>query len=161
MKNQKGFPRLSGGFTLIELLLGITLTVLIFLSASSLMALLFRSDLKTKHIEEIQQAKNDLQIEFTNTIRWGQNISFTGSNQARLKVDDKTYTIEGGRIVRNNDPITPNNVTVTKFRVDDYSNDPKLKSLEIIVDFESKSSNSVKDSMRLVVSQRKTTFEEK
>lgn len=160
MKKNNGLPA-QAGFTLIELLIGVTIAVMIFMTASSVMALLFRSDLKTKRIEQIQQTKNDLQIEFTNSIKWASTISFTPDQMSTLTIDQNVYSVADGQLRRNNDPITPSSLTVKKFTVQDYSLDGAIKSLELVVDIENENNNSVKDSIRLVVSQRRTLFEEK
>lgn len=147
----------NGGFTLIELLLGVTISVLIFLAAGSVMALLFKTDVKTKRLESLEQTKNDLHSEFTTSIKWGGSIAFTNGE---LQVDVNTFKLLDGRIYKNNDPLTSSDISITKFAVENYSNTSDVKSYEITVDMENKNFSTIKDSMKTVVSQRKTVFED-
>jgi len=150
----------SQGFTLVELLLGITISVMIFLTATSVLSLLFRSDVKTKRIDELEQAKNDLSAEFSNKIRWASNITYTNGANATLSIDESEYTLSNERVLKGDQPLTPASVAVKKLQVTNYSNNPLIKSLEIVVEMESKNNSSVKQSVRIIASQRKTRFEE-
>lgn len=161
MKLQKrNINNKNSGFTLVELLLGVTIAVMISLTASSILALLFRSDIKTKRVEAMEQTKNDLQVDFSNAIRWAEIISFTSGNNTTLSVDQTTYKLQDEKILKNDQPLTPSSVAVKKFSITDFSNSSDLKSLELIIELESKNNALVKDNVRIVVSQRKTLFEE-
>lgn len=148
MKNNKGF-------TLIELLVGITVSAIIFLTAGSLIALLFRTDVRTKRVENFEQAKNDLQAGLTNSVRWAQEVSFTEST---LTTDGTEYKLSNSRLMKDNQPLTPQNIKVKSFKIEDFSNNDELKSLAIQIEMESTQTATSQDSMKLVVSQRKTVI---
>ena len=149
--------RESKGFTLIELLLGVTISVMIFLAAGSVIALLFRTDIKSKNIESLEQTKNNLSAELTTSARWGELITIIGGQE--LIVDSSRYTLLNGKILKNNEPLTSNDITITRFEIKDFSNSTKLKSLEIRIDMQNKNFTSVKDTFNIVVSQRQREFD--
>ena len=149
--------RESKGFTLIELLLGVTISVMIFLAAGSVIALLFRTDIKSKNIESLEQTKNNLSAELTTSVRWGELITTTGAGE--LIVDSSRYILLNGKILKNNEPLTSDDITITRFEIKDFSNSTKLKSLEIRIDMQNKNFTSVKDTFNIVVSQRQREFD--
>ena len=149
--------RESKGFTLIELLLGVTISVMIFLATGSVIALLFRTDIKSKNIESLEQTKNNLSAELTTSARWGELITIIGGQE--LIVDSSRYTLLNGKILKNNEPLTSNDITITRFEIKDFSNSTKLKSLEIRIDMQNKNFTSVKDTFNIVVSQRQREFD--
>ncbi len=148
----------NNGFTLIELLIGITVSALIFLTAGSMISLLFRTDVKTQRIEDLEQTKNDLLVQLSNSVRWAEVVTFTAGDAGQLTADTDTYSLSEGRILKTGEAITPSNVNVTKFRVSNFSGDPDLKSIEIQINMESANTATSKDSLNIVVSQRKTTI---
>lgn len=145
------------GLTLIELLIGMTMSAMIFLVSSSLMASLFFSDTKSKHKEILEQAKNDIQSELSNQIRWGQTIAVTPN---QLTIDGATYQITNERLYKNGDPLTPSDVVIDNFKVEDYSTLPYLASLRVEVELHHKTNTSAHDTLTLVASQRKLEFGE-
>jgi len=149
--------RESKGFTLIELLLGVTISVMIFLATGSVIALLFRTDIKSKNIESLEQTKNNLSAELTTSARWGELITIIGGQE--LIVDSSRYTLLNGKILKNNEPLTSDDITITRFEIKDFSNSTKLKSLEIRIDMQNKNFTSVKDTFNIVVSQRQREFD--
>lgn len=148
----------KNGYTLVELLLGVTISVMIFMTAASVVALMFRSDAKTKRVETLEQTKNDIQGELTSNVRWGENITFSRN---LLTIDSTVYKLQDGRIFKNSDPLTSSEVNIKSFQIEDFSNSPVIKSLELTIEMENKTVSSTKDTLRFVVSQRKTSFEEK
>lgn len=144
------------GFTLIELLLGVTISVMIFLAAGSVIALLFRTDVKSKNLESLEQTKNNLTAELTTSIRWGEQIGF---DTRSLKVDTLEYTLVDGKILKNNEPLTSDDITITRFEIKNFSNSSKINSLEIGIDMQNKNFTSVKDTFNIVVSQRQREFD--
>ena len=149
--------RESKGFTLIELLLGVTISVMIFLATGSVIALLFRTDIKSKNIESLEQTKNNLSAELTTSVRWGELITTTGAGE--LIVDSSRYILLNGKILKNNEPLTSDDITITRFEIKDFSNSTKIKSLEIGIDMQNKNFTSVKDTFTIVVSQRQREFD--
>lgn len=149
MKNQKGF-------TLVELLVGITITTMIFLTAGSVIGLFFRTDSKTERVETLEIAKNEILAEVSNAVRWSPSVTFTGGDLGSVKTVDSEFTIVDGRLRKNGEPITPQDVTITKFMIQNLSAAPSLKSLAIQVEIESTQNTTTKDAFTLVVSQRKT-----
>ncbi len=104
----------KSGFSLIELLIGLSVSVAIFIVATSLMINVFSSTTKSRQHELLYQVKNDLQNEFSNSVRWAGTISSIGGN---FKVDDTTYVLKDGRIFKDESPITPEAVEITSFEV--------------------------------------------
>lgn len=145
------------GFTLIELLVGVLISVMIFLTAGSMIALLFRTDMRTKNTENLEQTKNDIQGELSNKIRWAQDISFSPSS---LTLDETEYTLTSGRLLKNGDPLTSSDVVIKSFNILNLSRSTDIYSLEITIEMENKHQTTAQDIMKLVVSQRKTTFEQ-
>lgn len=148
------------GFTLIELLVGVLISVMIFMTAGSVIALLFRTDIRTKNTELLEQTKSDLQGELSSKIRWAQAISFT-KDPDTLTVDGIVYSLSNGRILKDGDPLTSQNVTIKQLDIADYSRDADIASLEILIEMENSTTTTARDTLKLVVSQRKTVFEEK
>lgn len=146
------------GFTLIEILLGVTVSSLIFLTAGSVFALLFRSDAKTEKLSLMAQVKNDLQIEFSNSIRWATQIDFINGASPEITVDATRYNLQDGRIYKNSEPITPRELSIKKLTINNNSNSSELKSLEITAEVENKNFPSSQDVIKIVVSQRKTIY---
>lgn len=146
------------GFTLIELLIGVTVSALIFLTAGSMINLLFRTDVKSQRVENLEQAKNDILVQLSNSLRWASSITFSSGDSAQIVADNETFSLSEGKILRNGEPITPNNVKITKFKATNYSSNPALLSLEIQVDLESSTTATSKDSMNIVISQRQTVL---
>lgn len=147
----------SLGFTLIELLIGITMSSMIFIVATNFAASLFTTDTKGKNEQTVQQVKLDLQAELSQSIRWGQVISF-GENV--LQIDQVLYRLDNGRLFRGSDPLTPQTVKVTKFVTRDLSNNPNYKSLEVTIAVEYQSTSTINDSFTIVSSQRRTQIDE-
>lgn len=145
----------KNGFTLLELIVGMAIAALIFLAVSSLIVLLFSSNTRTKQLDQLAQTKNDLQIELSNTIKWGQDISFTNS-PAQISVDSVVYRLDSEQIYKNDVPLTSFLVRVTNMEIHNYSVNPQYVSLDITVDLEHKNISVVHDQLHFVVSQRPT-----
>jgi prepilin-type N-terminal cleavage/methylation domain-containing protein len=154
-------PRLlsRGGFTLIELLIGVTLSGMIFLAVTSLITVLLTSNTRSKQLDELEQAKNDVMQELSNTTRWGGVITITDNvDQDIVSIgqigSEKTYQIQSGALVKDGARLTSDQITVTRFNVEDRSATNALKSLEIEIEMENKRFTAIKDSFRIVVSER-------
>jgi hypothetical protein len=145
------------GLTLVEILIGLVMSTMIFLVATNLMVFLFFTDTKSKQIQMVEQAKDDLLSEFVVRVRWAEEIDF-GSGY--LDLDGVRYQLRDGRIYRGDDPLTPGYLVVDGFDVANYSADEDYKSLEIKVSMSYKTRSSLRDFMRVVVSQRKLEVEE-
>ncbi len=151
----------QSGFSLLELLIGVVLSSMIFLAVTSLITVLLTSNSRSKQLDELEQTKNDLVQELSNTTRWGGDITLTdNAEQDSLKIGpvgiEKTYLIENGALTRNGIRITSDQVTVTKFNVDERSGVNSLSSLEIEIEMENKGFKAIKDNFRIVVSKRIT-----
>jgi len=145
------------GFTLIEILLGVAISVLIFITAGSVMVTLYNSSTRTKQSQSLEQTKNDLQLEFLNNVRWGEEIE---SNLNSLRVDETVYELVDGRINKNGEAITSSEVEVRDFSVVDYSTSDGVASLEISIELVNKRLPSVSERLRVVVSQRQMEITE-
>lgn len=102
------------GFTLIELLIGMVVTSMVLLIATSLVVNIFTSNTKSKQIETLAQVKNDLQVEFSNTIRWADTISYVGN---KLEINSIGYELTEGVIYKEGIALTPKDVEVTRFDI--------------------------------------------
>ncbi len=142
----------SWGMTLIEILVGLAISVAILLVASSLIVNLLSLDRRNEEEQLMEQIKNDLHFELSTNIKWAKDVQL-GINSITL--DGTTYTLDQGRIYKNDTPITPESVTVDSFEFYDRSVSPDFVSLEITVSLKHKYT-TISDSLRFVVSQRKT-----
>jgi prepilin-type N-terminal cleavage/methylation domain-containing protein len=142
------------GFSLIELLIAMTMSGMIFITVSSLLVTLLNSNTKNRRQEVFEQTKNDLFVELSNSIRWGDEISSTMDS---LVVDGITYRLESGAVTRNGEAITPTAVEVTQFQIVPRSAATGFESFEINVVLKDKNFNLNTDKLDMVVSQRKTS----
>lgn len=149
--------KFSSGFTLVELLLGITISVLIFLTAGSVMATLYSSGTRTKQSQALEQTRNDLQLELLNAVRWSQNLSYTTNS---ITANESTYHVESERLYKNDVPLTSSEVIVKSFNITNYTASPPEASLEITTELGHRRFTTLNDVFKFVVSQRKTTIEE-
>lgn len=149
------FKNKAAGFTLMELLIGITLASLIFLGSSSLVIVLFTSSARASQRDEMEQAKNDIMQDLSNSIRWAEGVSFDSSS-ITVAVDptDAFYQLQGERLFKNGTAITPETIAVTSMTINDYSASTSVVSLKIDIDFEHAQFSTFKDRMSIVVSQR-------
>ena len=141
------------GFTLVELLIAMGMAAFIFVTVSSFLVTLLSSNTKSRRQEAFEQVKNDLAAEFSNSIRWAGTITTTIND---MTVDDTHYELVGGRIVRNSEAITPENVEVIEFTVADLSATASLASLRIEVLMRDANYGLTQDRLTLTVSQRQT-----
>lgn len=147
------------GTTLVELLIGIAIAGMVFLVTSSLILALFNSNNRSKQLDTLEQAKNNLNAEMTNTIKWARTVSAV-PNQISLTAanDDEivySYDALNKTLLKNNQRLIPEDILVTGFDVKNFSADRSVSaSLEITVEMEHKHFAAVKDRLRIVVSQR-------
>ena len=121
--------KLRTGFTLMELLIGMTLISFIFLGVITATVVLLNSNARVKQIDHLEQAKNDLQLEFANTIRWAKAITLISPSELSItNSDDSTslyqFDSTNKRITKNGVPITSDTVDITNFEIHDYSRLP-------------------------------------
>lgn len=150
------------GLTLIELLVGIFLTSMIFLAASSLVVVLFSSNTRTKQMDEIQQAKNDLLNEISNAVKWAAFIELIGTGKFQATLFDGTthvymYDAINNTLNKNGVPLHTSGVNVTVFEVSSLGVNADAdapKSLQIKIELEDGQLKQIKDAFRIVASQR-------
>ncbi len=144
------------GFTLIELLIGISVSILIFLTTSSIFLLLYSADTRTRRTQVLEQTKNDIMQDMSNNVRWANDVKWSGGV---LDLDSNViYKLENQKLTRNGESLTAMEVLVTDFEVRDYSAESDYPSYEITIDFELASSSTQNDRLRMVVSKRKLQF---
>jgi prepilin-type N-terminal cleavage/methylation domain-containing protein len=143
------------GFSLIELVVAMALSAIIFMISTTLMMSIMTSNTKNLRQEAFEQVKNDLQSELSNAIRWSSSITFS---PGVLTVDGVVYQLNGGVITKNGEALTSQNVLITSFNIQNLSNSASYASLKLDFQLQNKNDPAVKDTMRLVVSQRKTTI---
>ena len=144
------------GMTLIEVMIALTVSVIIFLISTNILVTLFYTDTKNKNVQSLEQVKNDLQSEFSNGIRWGKTIQIGGTSG--VVIDGSVYILADSQIFKDGKSITSTEVKIKSFEVKNRSLNSDEVSLEIVVEMEHATLTSVEDTMRLVVSQRKTNF---
>lgn len=146
------------GINLIELLISLGVSSFLFLASSSIFFSFFSADLQVKQLDIIEQTKFDIQKDLSNSIRWAKHVTVANNHDAfSVEMPDKkiyTYNLKNGKLMKNNSPITQSEIIITSFQVNDYSRIQKYASLVILVDMEHFKFNSVKDTMKLAVSQR-------
>jgi len=149
------------GFTLIELIIGVLITTFIFLGASALILTLFGTSGRVQKSQSLDQAKNDIQVELTNNIKWAK-ILMIGPDS--ITADGVIYKFESdGRLYKNGIPMTSGEIFLKNVLVSDLSrtrvSGEELISLKVSLDLESKRSSNISDHLNLVVSQRRTRIE--
>lgn len=102
------------GLTLIEVLIGLTITSFIFITATGVVVSLLGTSTKSKRVQAIEQVKNDLLVDIGNNTRWAERINFI---DGVLEVDDTTYKLKDGLILKNDSPLTSSEVIVESFSV--------------------------------------------
>jgi prepilin-type N-terminal cleavage/methylation domain-containing protein len=148
------------GFTLIELLIGITITVMIFLTTSSVFLLFYSADARTKRIQTLEQAKNDVQQDLSSAIRWARVITWDAAAKT-LTLDSSTvYSLVNNKLTKNSTSLVPRDVDVRGFTVTDLSTLGSYKSYEITIDLGLSQSPTSTDRLRVVAPQRKLVIEE-
>jgi len=153
--------KLRTGFTLMELLIGMTLISFIFLGVITATAVLLNSNARVKQIDHLEQAKNDLQLEFSNSIRWAKAITIVSPSELTITNSDSSTSayqldVSTKRIVKNGVPITSDTVDIMNFEINDYSRlpAPALRSLQLFIEMQHHDFSAVRQTFRLVVSQR-------
>lgn len=148
------------GFTLIEVLMALGLSSLVFVLVSSLLVTLLTSNSKNRRQEVFEQVKNDLFVELSGAVKWGEEVEVGGTEGAReLTVDGVVYRVEGERLTRGGEPLTPGGVVVKSWEINEYGARPDYAGLEITVEMEDRSFSLAKDQLRVVAAQRKTEVE--
>lgn len=102
------------GFTFIELLIGLAMSVTIFILVTNLVVSLLFSTTKGKRLEELAQARNDIETDIGTASRWATSISYVGGV---FSLDQNKYTIQGGRFMKNGVPLTSNSVVVENLEI--------------------------------------------
>lgn len=144
------------GFSLIELIVALGVSSIVMLTVISLMLTFMSSNTKSKRQEMFEQTKNDLQLELSNAVRWAKVVQINPEN---IVTDGKSYTLSGGQIYKDGEALTPTGVEVTRFDINNYSNDIDLVSVEIRIEMRDRSFVTARDGLRVVVSQRKTSID--
>lgn len=139
-----------------ELLIGVTISILIFMAASSVIITMLSSNTKIKNIQSLEQVKNDVAASISTSIKWATTIDITANS---IVVDGVEYALVDGRVVKGEVPITPSDVVVTRFEIKDRSATPDIVGVEIGMDLHARSKSSIHDTLSLAVSQRKTEIE--
>ncbi|KKU63211.1 MAG: hypothetical protein UX87_C0019G0002 [Candidatus Amesbacteria bacterium GW2011_GWA1_47_16] len=139
-------------FTLVELLIGLALAGMVFVMISSFMVTLLNSTVKDKRRQAFEQTKNDLHREFSTKVLWAEAVT---AETDRFSADGQEFKIIGERIYRDTTPITPENIRVTSFEVQNLSADPEFVSLQINVQMISKTPDLSQDALTSIISQRR------
>jgi prepilin-type N-terminal cleavage/methylation domain-containing protein len=141
------------GFTLIELVIAIALSSVVFMISGSLIAFMVNNNYRNQRQEAFEQVKNDISIELSNAIRWGDKIQY---NSGQMRIDSNEYSLSNNKILKNGSALTPDEVVIDSFEINNYSNDSSIGSYEIIIKMHNGGFSLASDTLNLVVSQRKT-----
>lgn len=150
----------KSGMTMIELLVGLALSGIIFIASSSLMVSLFSSNVRLKQQETLEQSKSDLIIELSDSIRWARDIIIDETNNRVIITmrdgTNKTFVKNGNQFLKNGEPLTSTAITMTDFRIEEYSksSNNQLKSVLVTLAFENEQFNAVKDRLSFIATQR-------
>ncbi len=147
----------ENGFTLLEVLIAIAIFGIAFAVVLMILTAVSTASLTSGRQEGFEQVKNNLAVEFSNSVRWAKDVQVGGTT---LTVDGLPYTLNSGRITKDGQPITPANITVTDFSVGQYSTVPGYSSVKIIIGLADTNLATITDSEKIVVSQRILSFEE-
>lgn len=149
------------GFTLIEIVLALGLSTVVFLMMSAILVTVLNSNTKNTREEAFEQAKNNITVGISNEIRWAEDIEYEPGNLATLTLDKGKikYAVSDGKLTKNGDAITPENVKVTKFTIENRSTTMDTFSLVLQIEMENKQISTEKDRLRIVASQRRTEQE--
>lgn len=144
-------------FTLLEILIALALSSMIFLLVSSLLVTMLTTNTKNSRKEVFEQTKNDISVSLSNDIRWAEKVSFTPNDPATININDNSvvYEVKNNALVKNSEPITPDNIKIVSFTVENRSNDANLGSYNINIEMEHAQLSTTKDRLKIVVSQRK------
>lgn len=145
---------------MVELLVVLVLASLIFLVISSLTVVMFQTNNRSKQLAELFQAKDDLQGELSNNIRWAKKVTVDDSSHLIIQTADEpsktiVYLFDSTEktITKNGQRLVPQKVLVKDLLITDFSSS-ETASLEIIINLEHVNLSAVKDRLRLVVTQR-------
>jgi prepilin-type N-terminal cleavage/methylation domain-containing protein len=141
------------GFTLLELTVAISLSSIIFMVVGGLLAFAIDRNSKNQRQELFEQVKNDLAADLTNSVRWSKNVE---ADSGHINVDGTVYMLRDGKIFKNGQSLVPEGVVVAEWEVVDRTRKPGLVSLEIRIKMHNKAFSVAEDTLRLVVSQRRT-----
>ncbi|MEK7165317.1 MAG: hypothetical protein AAB874_00735 [Patescibacteria group bacterium] len=149
------------GFSLIELLAGISLTGMIFLGSTSLMFALFNSNSRVKQLDILEQTKNDLQVELSNQVRWAKTVNILSPQQLDIEATNGEVIsyrcdLAAKNFLKNESTLTPKQVVISNCTIRNFSRTISHipVSLELLIEMHHKEFIAVKDTLRLVVSQR-------
>lgn len=97
-----------------ELLLGLTMATIIFILATNVVISFLNVNTRSRASSEVEQVKRDVISEITNALTWGGSISYV---DGVLKVDRDEYKVIDGRLLKNNNPMTAENVVVSNMAI--------------------------------------------
>jgi prepilin-type N-terminal cleavage/methylation domain-containing protein len=138
----------NSGLTLIEILVGLALSSMVFIVASSLVVSMMSYSTKSKESQALEQTKNDLAANFSTSVRWAGQIEAV-DNGSEIKIDGVEYKLAGDQITKGGDALTSGDVKIDSFVVNKYKT-----SMEINVDMESKQNSNVTDTLNIIISPR-------
>lgn len=144
------------GFTLVELVLGIAVTAIIFIAASSAYVFLIKTGSRFSQTQVLDNAKVDLSQELLSAIRWAGSVTCSSS----LVIDGTTYAIgPTGLLSKNGQPLTARSVQATSFSCANYSSFPGYASLQLTINLQDVSVTPARSAvLNLVASQRRTSY---
>ena len=140
------------GISLLEVLIGMAMSAIIFMIAATIVVSLMSQTTKSKRIQDLEQAKNDIRVEFTNVIRWAEAISYSGG---ALEIDANKYRLDGEKLLKNGNPFTSRKVRIKSLSVTKKTTLTSSETvIEISIDMVHAENEDVKDTLKLVLSPR-------
>jgi prepilin-type N-terminal cleavage/methylation domain-containing protein len=140
------------GLTLIELLIGLTLSSMVFIVASSIVISTMGYSTKNKQNQNLEQTKNDLASDLSTNIKWATRIKVEPDNNSFVLnngVNTYEYKLNNKVITKNGSALTPTDIEISAFKINQ-----RATSLEINIDMESKQNHNIKESLNLILSPR-------
>ncbi len=140
-------------FTLVELILGVAVSSIIFIAATSAYVFLLKTSSKLNQSQALEQAKNDLFQELSNAIRWAPK----GTIKNCLEINDIKYKHQSKSLTKDGESLVPNSIEITDFSCTNHSTLPDYKSLQIFIALKD-TTTSRSDTLDFIVAQRQTDF---
>lgn len=149
--------RNKGSASLIELLLGMVIGLFIIMAVLTLFNTIFGSDSKTRYLDNLDEAKNNIRVELSNAIRWAESVSTNPDNS--IVADDVTIAFEDDTIYKRpvdgvHTNILPDSIIVSNVQVEEFTTSPDAVSLIIDMDLTHRNKTDVTENLHLVITQR-------
>lgn len=156
------------GLTLIELLVYAAVAGIFIVLILSILNSFFKSRNTVRKLSLLENSLTLVFNDFTQEIHWSDDASINGdvltltqteTNDGSGQVEVE-YKVSNGQLLKNGNPITPPQVTVTTFEVKNVAPEGKIKCLEITLELEHTGADpKILAENKTTISLRKTKFQ--